>query len=129
MRLGGFLGDSSMRAAVVAVTACVVVAGAALAADRLKPEEIKATFFTGQPFTASTPANVKYTMVFTPDGNVTRTPVGKSGNKGEGTWKLSREGYCTAWKGSKAACFTVLPAGENKWSIMQGTAIRASWSK
>jgi hypothetical protein len=120
-----------MRAAIAAVAAGVLVCGAttAFAVDRLKPDEIKATFFTGQPFTASTPANVKYTMVFMPDGNVTRTPVGKSGNKGEGTWKLSRDGYCTTWKGNKAACFTVIPAGENKWSVMQGTAIRASWSK
>lgn len=119
-----------MHAAILAIAAGVAVAGTttAFAADRLKPEEIKATFFTGEPFTAST-ANVKYTMVFTPDGAATRTPVGKSGNKGEGTWKLSRDGYCTTWKGNKPACFTVIPAGENKWSVMQGTAIRATWSK
>jgi hypothetical protein len=123
-----------MRVAIVVaagvVTAAVVMGGAtALAVERLKPEEIKATFFTGQPFTASTPANVKYTMVFTTDGNVTRTPVGKSGAKGEGTWKLSRDGYCTTWKGNKSTCFTVIPSGDNKWSVMQGASIKASWSK
>jgi hypothetical protein len=124
-----------MRAAIV-VAAGVMAAGVvtlcvatALAAERLKPEEIKATFFTGQPFTASTPGNIKYTMVFTTDGNVTRTPVGKSGNKGEGTWKLSRDGYCTTWKGNKSTCYTVIPAGENKWSVMQGATVKASWSK
>lgn len=120
-----------MRAAITAVAAGILVAGVAtgFAADQLKPEEIKATFFTGQPFTASTPANVKYTMVFAADGKVTRTPVGKSGAVGEGTWKLSKDGYCTTWKGSKAACFVVLPSGDNKWSILQGTTIRASWTK
>jgi len=121
-----------MRAAII-VAAGVALATAggasALAAERLKPEEIKATFFTGQPFTASTPGNIKYTMVFATDGNVTRTPVGRSGNKGEGTWKLSRDGYCTTWKGNKPACFTVIPAGDNKWSVMQGVTTRASWSK
>jgi hypothetical protein len=121
-----------MRAAIASVAASVLVAGVATgrAADRLKPDEIKTTFFTGQPFTASTPGSgVKYTMTFTADGNMMRTPVGKSGAKGEGTWKLSRDGYCTTWKGSKAACFTVIPSGDNKWSVMQGTTSRASWSK
>jgi hypothetical protein len=120
-----------MRAAIMAVAAGVLVAGVAsgFAAERMKPDDIKATFFTGQPFTASTPSSVKFTMVFMADGNVTRTPVGKSGAKGEGTWKLNRDGYCTTWKGSKASCFTVIPSGENKWSVMQGTTIKASWSK
>src|ERR1700674_375880 len=120
-----------MRAAIVAVAAGVLVAGGAtgLAADRMKPEDIKATFFGGAPFTAATPANIKYTMVFTADGNVTRAPVGKSGAKGEGIWKLSKDGYCTTWKGSKATCFIVMPSGDNKWSVMQGTTVRAIWSK
>jgi hypothetical protein len=120
-----------MRAGTTAVAAFVLAAGVAtgFAADRLKPDEIKATFFTGQAFTASTPANVKYTMVFATDGKVTRTPVGKTGAVGEGTWKLSKDGYCTTWKGSKAACFVVLPSGDKKWSVLQGTTIRASWTK
>jgi hypothetical protein len=121
-----------MRAAIVTGAAGILLAGVAsgFAADHLKPDEIKATFFTGQPFTASTtPGSVKYTMVFATDGNVTRTPVGKSGAKGEGTWKLSHDGYCTTWKGSKAGCFTITSSGDNKWSVMQGTTIKASWSK
>jgi hypothetical protein len=121
-----------MRAAIVCVAAGVLVVGVAtgFAAERLKPDEIKAAFFTGQPFTASTPGSgIKYTMVFTADGKMTRTPAEKSGAKGEGTWKLSHDGYCTTWKGSKAACFTVIPSGDNKWSVMQGTTTRASWSK
>ena len=34
------------------------------AAGKLPPSEIKTTFFNGQPFTASTPSNVKYKMTF-----------------------------------------------------------------
>jgi hypothetical protein len=120
-----------MRAAIVTVAAGVLLAGVAtgFAADRLKPDEIKATFFTGQPFTASSPGSTKYTMVFAADGTATRTPVGRAGAKGEGTWKLSRDGYCRTWKGSKPECFTVIPIGDNKWSVMQGTSVKASWSK
>ena len=75
-----------MSAAIVTIAAGVVLAGTAtgFAAERLKPDEIKATFFTGQPFTASSPGSTKYTMVFAADGTATRTPVGKSGAKGEG---------------------------------------------
>jgi hypothetical protein len=98
-------------------------------ADALKPAEIKATFFNGQPFTASTLANVKFKMVFTPDGKATREPMGKSGSKGDGTWKLSHDGFCTTWAGAKPNCYRLITSGENKWSVMQGTTARAYWSK
>ena len=52
---------------------------------------IQSTFFNGQPFTSSTMSNVKFKMVFTPDGKMTREPVAKTGAKAEGTWKLSKE--------------------------------------
>jgi hypothetical protein len=95
----------------------------------LAPNEIQATFFNGQPFTSSTPSNVKFKMVFTPDGKMTREPLAKSGAKGEGTWKLSKDGFCTTWKGSKANCFRLMSAGDNKWSVMKGTTVAATWSK
>jgi hypothetical protein len=56
---------------------------------RLPPSEIQTTFFNGQPFTASTLSNIKYKMTFLADGKMKREPIG-SGNKGEGTWKLSK---------------------------------------
>jgi hypothetical protein len=113
----------------------VLVGAAALAsvmpaaAAELPPNEIQSTFFTGQPFTSSTPANVKFKMVFTSDGKMTREPAAKSGAKGEGTWKLSKDGFCTTWKGSKANCFRIVTAGDNKWSVMKGTTVVATWTK
>jgi hypothetical protein len=99
------------------------------AADVLAPNDIQATFFTGQPFTSSTPSNVKFKMVFTADGKMTREPIATSGAKGQGTWKLTKEGFCTTWKGSKAHCFRILTAGDNKWSVMNGTTVVATWTK
>jgi hypothetical protein len=107
----------------------ILMAAPAGAATRLSPQEIQANFFTGKPFTASTPSNIQFTMVFLADGKVRREPVGKSGTKGEGTWSLSKDGFCTTWKGSKAACFTLVAAGQNKWNVMRGPAVVASWSK
>jgi hypothetical protein len=91
-----------MRAVVTGAFAMVVVGiGAATSvtaappASRLSPSDIQSTFFNGQPFTASTPSNVRFTMTFTADGKMKRLPIG-SGSKGEGTWKLSKDGFCTA---------------------------------
>jgi hypothetical protein len=117
-----------MRTLFVAGVAVVAVTAPALAAT-LAPNEIQSTFFTGQAFTSSTPANIKFKMVFTPDGKMTREPVGTAGAKGEGTWKLSKEGFCTTWKGSKANCFQIVTAGDNKWSVVKGTTAVATWTK
>jgi hypothetical protein len=116
-----------MRAWFVAAVAVVAFITLAFAAA-LAPNEIQATFFTGQPFTASA-TNIKYKMIFSADGKMTREPIGSGGSKGEGTWKLTKDGFCTTWKGSKANCYRLLTAGDNKWSVMKGTAAVATWSK
>jgi hypothetical protein len=117
-----------MRTLFVAGVAGAAFIAPALAAA-LAPKEIQATFFTGQPFTASTPKGVKYKMVFTANGKITREPAGRAGTKDEGTWKLSKDGFCTTWKGSKANCYTLVTLESNKWSVVKGTQAVASWSK
>jgi hypothetical protein len=118
-----------MRARFAGIVAFALMSATALAAGKLSPSEIQATFFNGQPFTASTPQGIRYKMVFTADGKMTREPVGKQGAKNEGTWKLSKDGYCTTWKGAPQNCFSVLNSGDNKWSIMKGTVAIATWTK
>jgi hypothetical protein len=98
------------------------------ATPRLAPADIQSTFFDGKPFTATTPSNLKFKMTFTADGKMKRHPIG-TGNRGEGTWKLSEKGFCTAWKGGKDSCFTVAAAGDNKWSVLKGSTVMATWSK
>jgi hypothetical protein len=114
-----------------ALCAFLATAGAATAAPpgKLAPTDIQTTFFTGQPFTSSTPQNIKYKMVFATDGTMTREPLGKAGVKGDGTWKLSKDGFCTTWKGSPANCFTLVSSGDNKWSVLKGTSVIGTWSK
>ena len=107
----------------------VVPALAASPTAKLAPNDIQATFFNGQPFTAATNTNVKYKMTFTADGKMTRAPAGGGGARGEGTWTLSKDGFCSTWKGAGANCFTVVSAGSNKWSVLKGSTILATWSK
>jgi hypothetical protein len=97
---------------------------------KLAPGEIQATFFNGQPLISSTPSNIKFKMVFMSDGTVTREPVSRAaGVKGEGIWKLSKDGFCTSWKGSEPTCFTLVNVEENKWSVVRGATTVATWSK
>jgi hypothetical protein len=120
-----------MRAVIMglATVGLVVGAAAAPAVTKLSPNEIQATFFNGQPFTSATTSNIQFKMVFMPGGKMTREPVGKSGIKGEGTWKLSKDGFCTTWKGSKENCYSLVASGNNKWSVVKGTVAMGTWSK
>ena len=112
-------------AAIVAFTTSVCAAPAA----KLSPGDIQSTFFNGQPFTAATTSNVKFKMTFTADGKMKREAASGGGGKGEGTWKLSKDGFCTTWKNAGANCFTVVSVGDNKWSVLKGSTIMATWSK
>ena len=99
----------------------------------MAPSDIKATFFNGKPFTAASLSGTKFTMTFTPDGKMTREALAQSGKTNVGTWKLNAKGFCTAWNRAKPNCFTVVPSGENKWSVQKiATTIAttvAIWSK
>jgi len=120
-----------MPARIPALAAIALIAGtgASLAAGRLAPADIKTAFFTGQPFTAATPSGVKFKMTYAADGKMTREPVGRAGGKSEGTWTLSKDGFCTTWKGSEANCYTLVSSGENRWSVMKGSGLMAVWTK
>ena len=121
-----------MNARIVGAAAALLFsAGAILAAPagRLAPKDIETLFFNGKAFTASTPANVKFKMVFAPEGTMTREPLAKSGAKSEGTWKLSTDGFCSTWKGSKQNCYRVQESGPNKWAILVSNQAVAYWSK
>ena len=121
---------SMNRAMIVGLTGCALPFGTAVAAPAtLMPAEIQATFFNGKSFTAASPSGVKFKMTFTADGKTKRVPAGKGGARSEGEWKLDDKGYCTTWKGSAESCFTVIPNGTNKWSVMKGAVVMATWSK
>jgi hypothetical protein len=126
MRAG--LTRAGVASAAVALGLAFITPVLAAPAGALAPSDIQSTFFTGQSFTASTNSSVKYKMTFTADGKMKREPT-TGGTKGEGTWKLSKDGFCTTWTGAKASCFTLVSAGDNKWSVMKGSTVIATWSK
>jgi hypothetical protein len=118
----------------IAAAACACLAGFGIAcaapAGKLAPNDIQSTFFNGEAFTSSTPSQaITYKMVFMADGTMTRDPQGKSGVKGEGTWKLSKDGFCTTWKNSPQNCFTLMSGSDNKYSVMKGNTLIGIWTK
>jgi hypothetical protein len=116
-----------------ALMCLLAAASGAVAAEPMAPSDIQATFFNGQPFTASTPGGTQFKMIFTPDGKMSREPLAQSGYKDNGTWKLDAKGFCTSWNKAKATCYIIIPSGENKWSVQtRATTIAgtiALWSK
>ncbi|MGB7179500.1 MAG: hypothetical protein WBD33_21885 [Xanthobacteraceae bacterium] len=122
-----------MRAISLAISVSVLKSGAALAGQAMVPNDIKATFFNGQPFTAASPTGTKFKMTFTPDGKMTRQALAQSGKTNAGIWKLNAKGFCTSWERAGSNCFTVTPSGENKWLVQRTattiTTTIAVWSK
>src|ERR1700735_4765420 len=117
------------RGVTAAILVVLLTATGVAAADKMAPADIQTTFFNGQSFTASTTSNLKFKMTFTADGKMKRLPIG-TGARGEGTWKLSKDGFCTTWGGQTIAnCFTLVANGDNKWSVMRGSTIQAFWTK
>ena len=118
-----------MRAMLAGIALVALLTGAALAASKLAPKEIQTEFFDGKPFTAATTSGTKFKMTFAADGKVTREPQDKAGQKGEGTWRLSKEGFCTSWREKSSTCYTLVNVDKNKWSVVKGAATVAVWSK
>ncbi len=118
-----------MRVGPLGLAGMLLSASTAFAAERMAAIDIQATFFNGKPFTASTTSGTQFKMTFTPDGKMIRKPSGKAGKKSSGTWKLDASGFCTSWKGAGTNCYTVVPSGKNKWSILKGSTTIAVWSK
>jgi hypothetical protein len=122
-----------VRAGPLVFAVILFEAGAAFAGEPMAPSDIKATFFNGKPFTAVSLSGTKFTMTFTPDGKMTREALAQSGKTNVGTWKLDAKGFCTSWERAKSNCFTVIPNGDNKWSVQKvATTIAitvAVWSK
>jgi hypothetical protein len=120
-----------MRASIVGIAAVAIMAacGGSFAAGKLTPADIKNVFFNGQPFTAATPSGVKYKMIYTADGKMTRESVAHGGAKSEGTWTVTKDGFCTTWKASQPNCYTLVSSGDKRWSVMKGSGLMAVWTK
>jgi hypothetical protein len=81
------------------------------AVPTMSPAEIKATFGTGKPFSATSSGGQTYTFTFNPDGTAIQAPKG-SGAVTKGTWRVNDKGYCSKWGTNAEHCYTVERNGD-----------------
>jgi hypothetical protein len=112
--------------------AMILLAGtisAMAAAIVLSPDEIKATFGTGKPFTAMSSTGGKaFWFTFKADGNAIETPKGKKKTSTTGTWRISDKGYCTKWDSGSEHCYTVEKSGARYDVRDSRGSLISSWS-
>jgi hypothetical protein len=79
---------------------------AAATSQQLTPDQIKAMFATGKPFTSVSTSGEVFVLTFKPDGTALETQKGKK-KTNAGTWRVSAKGYCTTWVSGRERCYTV----------------------
>lgn len=100
--------------------------------EKLTGDQIKQTWFNGQPFVATGPDGIAYRMVFTEDGKSTRVAVAAKKPKATaGFWRVIAEGYCSRWAGSnREKCFNVRKSPDGSETVVRfGQQIAATWKR
>jgi hypothetical protein len=122
-----------VRAGSLLIAATFLQSSVAFAAEPMAPNDIKATFFNGKPFSAASPSGTKFTMTFMPSGKMNRQALAPPVKINVGIWKLNAKGFCTSWEHARSNCFTVVPSADNKWLVQKTattiTTTIAVWSK
>ena len=112
---------------VVAVLCMGVVRPGLAAPTTVSPQEIKATFATGKPFTSKSPSGTVFVLILKSDGTALRTPKGVTAGT-SGTWHLSATGYCSKWGANSENCFTLQKNGPEYLVLDAKGKIAAHWS-
>ena len=104
------------------------IASSSHAADFLTPDEIKATFATGTPFTAETAGGTIKMLTLEPDGTAKTASKGKKASQA-GMWRVSNDGYCSTWGKGPENCYLIKKVGKKFEVLTAKKALVAYWSK
>jgi hypothetical protein len=96
---------------------------------KMTGDQVKQHFFNGEQFWSSTPQGVKYRMMFSSDGKMSREPLGKAGAKASGQWQVQKDGFCTQWGNASPNCYGLIYGNDGRYNIMKGTTVVGYWSK
>ncbi len=113
--------------------ACLVVLATvlpAVAATSLTPDEIKTQFGTGKPFHGvAVPGGRRYTLTLgITDGKAEMTFLNDKSTT-NGTWHVSKTGYCSKWGTKPEHCYTVQQNGTS-YDVLNGSGtVIAHWTK
>lgn len=111
----------------LAILLCCLTTFAA-AAKTMSPDEIKSNFATGAGFSSTSPSGARFVLVLKADGTATRTPKrGKAATPG--TWRPSKDGYCSKWSSGTENCYTIQQDG-TKYTVLDSHGkVAAVWTK
>jgi hypothetical protein len=104
------------------------IASSTYAADFLTPDEIKAIFATGAPFTAESAGGTKRLLTLNPDGTAKIVSKGKKASQ-TGTWRVSSDGYCSTWGKGTENCYLIKKVGKTFEVLTAKKVPIARWSK
>ena len=107
----------------------LAIALPAAAATNLTPDAIKTQFGTGKPIHGvAVPGGRRYTLTLSADGKAVMTFLNDKSEK-DGTWRVSKTGYCSKWGSNPEHCYTIQQNG-NAYDVLNhsGTVI-AHWTK
>lgn len=113
------------------ILTCAFVAAGAFpvlaATTALSPDEIKSTFGTGKPFTATSLSGKVYLFTFKPDGSAVEVVKGKK-KATTGAWRVSDKGYCTKWGGGTEHCYSVSKVSDHYEVRDAGGHLISNWT-
>jgi len=119
-----------MVARVLIITALLLTGAAtsslAAATGQLSPDEIKAMFGNGKPFTAVSTSGKPYWLTLNADGSAQERPKEKKTGK-SGTWRLFDKGYCSKWGVHTEKCYTVQRDGKQFAVRDSGGHLISNW--
>jgi hypothetical protein len=110
----------------VAAVFCFPLQALAAPLTPMTPKEIQATFGTGTSFSSSTPTGTTYTIVLNSDGTASRTPR-RSKVAITGTWRVSKDGYCSTWAKSMEKCFKIEKDTDRYKVLDKSGTVAAYW--
>jgi hypothetical protein len=120
-----------MRAAKLGIACLTVLATAlpAFAATSLTPDQIKAQFGTGKPFHGvAVPGGRQYSLTLGADGKAEMSFLNDKSTT-NGTWHVSKTGYCSMWGSKPERCYTVQQNGKS-YDVLNGSGtVIAHWTK
>jgi hypothetical protein len=98
------------------------------ATNQLTPDEIKAVFANGKPFTAVSTSGMAYRLTLNADGSTSEIPAHKQSGK-QGKWHLSDKGYCSKWGNHNEHCYTVEKNGSRYDVLDSGGHLISNWTR
>ena len=100
----------------------------ALAASPLSPNEIKATFGTGNPISGRTAGGMTYTLTLNADGSSQMVLLKGAKTTSTGVWHVSKTGYCSKWGSNPTRCYAIVKNGKQYDVTDSAGRVVASWT-